>query len=94
MPLDKTDKSTWRAGPCDGPLEIVYEVYAYDLSVRGAYFDTRRAFFNGVCVFLQVAGAEQACAARVTADRRRDALPGTDMARWRVATAMTMKADG
>lgn len=90
IPLDKTDKSTWRAGPADGPLEIVYQVYAYDLSVRGAYFDTRRAFINGVCVFLQATGAE-ALPCEVTL-RLPEVLPGTDMARWRVATAMTIKS--
>src|SRR5262245_47700735 len=33
VPIEKVDKSTWRCAPCDGPLELRYRVYAYDLSV-------------------------------------------------------------
>ncbi|WP_198314680.1 M61 family metallopeptidase [Chitinibacter sp. GC72] len=58
VPLEKLDKSTWQAAPCQGPLTVSYEVYAFDLSVRGAYLDQTRAFFNGTSVFLQVQGQE------------------------------------
>ena len=38
------------------------EVYAWDLSVRGAHLDTSHGFFNGPSVFLRVAGQEdRAC---------------------------------
>ena len=82
--LEKVDKHTWRAAPCDGPLSVVCEVYAWDLSVRGAHLDTTHGFFNGPCVFLRVEGqADSPCALEI--------LPpsGSTYRRWRVATAMT-----
>jgi predicted metalloprotease with PDZ domain len=54
VPLRKVDKSTWRISPVDGPLLLRAEVYAHDLSVRGAYLDLNHAFINGAAVFLRV----------------------------------------
>ena len=54
----KTDSHTWRCAPCTGPLIVDYQVYAWDLSVRGAHFDESHAFFNGCSLFLAVAGQE------------------------------------
>jgi predicted metalloprotease with PDZ domain len=54
--ITKLDKQTWQCAACDGALRIDYEVYANDLSVRGAHFDGTRAFFNGTSVFLKVHG--------------------------------------
>jgi predicted metalloprotease with PDZ domain len=81
--LTKTDKSSWLAEPCEGPVTVIAEIYAYDFSVRGAHLDNTHAYFNGPCVFLCVAGQQQlACEVQV--------LPppepiGQD---WRVATSM------
>ena len=36
VPMEKIDKHTWRAAPVSGPLTVRAEVYAWDLSVRGA----------------------------------------------------------
>ena len=59
------------------------EVYAFDLSVRGAHLDTGHGFFNGPSVFLRPMGKEQrTCEVdilRPTGARYRN---------WRVATAM------
>lgn len=55
----KVEKSMWRAGPGKGPLLITAEIYANDLSVRGAFLDFDHAFLNGVCLFFQVRGREQ-----------------------------------
>ena len=57
---EKTDKHTWRCAPCDGPLTLTYEVYAWDLSVRAAHLDDTHGFFNGSSVFLMVHGQEHA----------------------------------
>ena len=35
---------------------LEYEIYAFDLSVRSAYLDTRRGFFNGPSVFISIPG--------------------------------------
>ncbi|MFK8014117.1 MAG: M61 family metallopeptidase [Gammaproteobacteria bacterium] len=56
--VSKTEKSTWRCAPCDGSLRIEYEVFAHDLSVRGAHLDHTHGFFNGANVFLAVVGQE------------------------------------
>ena len=53
------DKATWEVDCHDGaPLTISYEVYAFDTSVRAAFLDSRRGFFNGTSVFLCVEGQE------------------------------------
>ena len=57
--MNKLDNHTWQAAPCDGPLRVEYEVYAWDLSVRGAHLDETHGFFNGTSVFLRVHGQEQ-----------------------------------
>ena len=58
--LVQHDKCTWhitcRAGE---PLVLRYEVYAFDNSVRTAWLDSQRGFFNGTSVCLRVHGQEQ-----------------------------------
>lgn len=56
--LDKTAKNRWRAAACAGPLRLRYWVFAADLSVRAAYLDDDRAFFNASSLLLAVAGQE------------------------------------
>lgn len=84
--LAKLDKHTWRAEPCGGPLTVTAEIYAWDLSVRGAHLDTTHGFFNGPCVFLRVVGAEsRPCEVELVRPR------GARYREWRVATAMRRK---
>ncbi len=64
-------------------LRLSYEIYAFDASVRAAFLDTRRGFFNGTSVFLRVEGREQE-----PHRLRIGALP----AGWQVATAMPATA--
>lgn len=47
-------------GGNDKPIEVRYQVYAWDLSVRGAHLDQTHGFFNGTSVFLAVKGQEEA----------------------------------
>ena len=58
--LSQLDKCSWQA-QCDSgkPLLLSYEVYAFDNSVRTAWLDASRGFFNGSSLFLQVQGQEQ-----------------------------------
>ncbi len=84
--LEKLDKHTWRAQPVEGSLTVSFEVYAWDLSVRGAHLDTRHGFFNGACVFLRVLGQESApCELEILRPM------GARYRNWRVATAMPRK---
>lgn len=81
--IDKLDKHTWQVAPCSGPLQIEYEVYAWDSSVRGAYLDERRGFFNGSCVFLSVVGqTHQPCLIELC-------RPDSDFCQdWRIITTL------
>jgi predicted metalloprotease with PDZ domain len=81
--LDKLDKHTWRAAPVQGALTVVYEVYAWDMSVRAAHMDQTHAFFNGTSMYLRVAGQEEKT-------HQVDLLKPQDAAAryWRVATSL------
>jgi predicted metalloprotease with PDZ domain len=81
--LTKLDKHSWRAAPCSGALTVVYEVYAWDLSVRAAHMDQTHAFFNGTSVFLRVLGQE---GLEHVVDIRQPRDPAAKY--WRVATAL------
>ncbi|WP_456379837.1 M61 family metallopeptidase [Thiolapillus sp.] len=81
--LAKLDKQTWRAAPVSGALVVEYEVYAWDLSVRGAYLDTTRGFFNGTSMFLQVAGQEH-----MPSLVHMEKPAGEECASWKLATSM------
>jgi predicted metalloprotease with PDZ domain len=86
--LKKIDKHSWQAAPCDGPLTLHYQVYAWDLSVRTAHLDQTHAFFNGTSVFLRVVGQENV--AHVVDIQRPQ---GDAYEAWRIATALpTLKA--
>ena len=53
----KTSKNRWRLFNTDHELmTIEYDVYAYDLSVRGAYVDQTRLYINPACVCLALEG--------------------------------------
>jgi len=85
LPLEviKLDKSTWQCIPCDSPITLSYDVYAWDLSVRTAHLDQTHAYFNGTSVFLQVHGQEnKPCSVDIQPPQ------GVEYQGWRVATAM------
>lgn len=87
LPIVKEAKDVWRAAPARSAITVVARVYAYDLSVRTAYVDTTRAYFNGPAVFLCPEGHERApCVVDIVAP------DGEAGARWRVAT--TLARDG
>ncbi|MDR9497714.1 MAG: PDZ domain-containing protein [Hydrogenovibrio sp.] len=56
LAITPLDAAHWQIEPTEGPVEVRYQVYAWDLSVRGAHFDATHAFFNGTSVFLAVEG--------------------------------------
>jgi len=81
LAVTKTAQHTWQVAPCDGPLVILYTVYAWDLSVRGAHLDESHGFFNGTSVFLKVEGREHLpCLLDLRPHRRLRA--------WRVHTSL------
>ena len=60
VPLQQLDKATWLAR-CDGtaPLVVRCRVYAFDTSVRAAFLDADRGFFNGTGLCLRALGRER-----------------------------------
>ncbi|NRT58162.1 M61 family metallopeptidase [Sphaerotilus uruguayifluvii] len=84
--LTQIDKHTWEAG-CSGrgALTLSWRVYAFDNSVRCAWLDAQRGFFNGTGVFLRAEGRE--------ADEHRVTL-GALPEGWQVATGLPEVAPG
>ncbi|PJO78665.1 M61 family peptidase [Neisseria brasiliensis] len=56
--LTQLTKNKWQANGQKGEWQICYTVYAFDLSVRGAFLSTERGFFDGACLFLKIHGCE------------------------------------
>jgi len=78
----KETKDVWRTSPCTGPITVTARIYAYDLSVRAAYLDRTRGFFNGTAMFLCPEGrAENPCEVEILA-------PADTETQWRIATAL------
>ena len=61
LSVEQLDKCTWQVQCSPArPLVLRYEVYANDNSVRTAWLDTHRGFFNGTSLCLKVQGREKA----------------------------------
>ncbi|KGT48854.1 MULTISPECIES: M61 family metallopeptidase [Acinetobacter] len=59
LKIQKFEKNKWRLFNTDHELITVeYDVYAYDLSVRGAYVDETRLYVNPACACLGLEGQE------------------------------------
>ncbi len=79
--VQQIDKTSWllECQP-DQELRVHYEVYALDNSVRSAWLDATRCFFNGTSLFLGVQG-------QTTHAHTLELVPHEDLAHWHVATA-------
>ncbi|EXJ15525.1 M61 family metallopeptidase [Imhoffiella purpurea] len=58
LSIAKSDKQTWICEPRGRPIRLSYQVFAWDLSVRGAHLDARHAYFNGSALLLRVHGLD------------------------------------
>lgn len=85
--IERLDKRTLRCAPVSGVLELHYSVYAYDESVRKAWLDARRGFFNPSSLCYCPAGYEHQ-AMELILERPADPACGD----WRVATSLTAVA--
>ena len=82
--IEKHAKDAWRTEPTSTAITVVARVYAFDVSVRTAYVDLHRAYFNGPSVFLLPEGHEdEACTLEIIAP------VGPQFASWRVATTLS-----
>ncbi len=80
--VHQLDKATWQIDCVPSlPLEITYEVYGFDNSVRACWLDNQRGFFNGTSLCLKVQGQEaQPHALEVVAPR--------EFPQWEAATGL------
>lgn len=86
LALSTVDKSTWSFESTGETVTVSYEVYAWDLSVRGAHFDESHGFFNGTSVFLCVDGQRNLpCSVEIQANEF------SKENSWKVATGMPVK---
>ena len=82
VPVQQLDKTTWQVDATPGkPLVLSYAVYALDNSVRTAWLDASRGFFNGTSLCLQVAGQE-------TLPHTLELVSTRATASWHVATGL------
>ena len=79
--VQQLDKHRWRIACQSGkPLQLRYQVYAHDPSVRTAWLDAQRGFFNATSLCLMVDGQTDA------PHHLSVAPPHTD---WELATGLT-----
>jgi predicted metalloprotease with PDZ domain len=84
--IERLDKRSFRCTPVKGPLTLEYRVYSFDESVRKAYLDTRRGFFNASSLCYCPVGFERD-AFEIEVRRPEDAL----CQGWKVATTLRAK---
>lgn len=86
LSIKKTEKNRWQLFNTDHELITVeYDVYAYDLSVRGAYVDQTRLYVNPACVCLGLIDQEQSpCEVEIF-------LPH-ELKHFQIATGLTAKS--
>jgi predicted metalloprotease with PDZ domain len=82
VPVHQLDKSHWQVDCVpSSSLVLSYEVYAFDNSVRTAWLDVSRGFFNGTSLCLKVRGQES----RVHA---LEVLSSRTIGHWELATGL------
>jgi predicted metalloprotease with PDZ domain len=84
--VTRLDKRSFRCAPVKGALTLSYQVYGYDESVRKAYLDTRRGFFNASSLCYCPAGFEHS-GFEIEVRRPDDAL----CRGWKLATTLQAK---
>ena len=81
--LTQLDKCSWQVAARAGlPLTLSYEVYAFDNSVRTAWLDSTRGFFNATSLCLRVEGHDDM-------PHTLEVLPSKAAADWSLATGLT-----
>ena len=83
LSVKQLDKCTWQLD-CkpEVPLQVQYEVYAFDTSVRTAWLDSSRGFFNGTSLCLRAIGHEEH-------PHQIDISASNTPDNWKVATGLT-----
>ncbi len=87
LPIEKMSSGSWIVRGARADLTITATIYALDQSVRGAYLDRRRAYFNGPCLFVLPEGRDAE-----TVELVLERPAGLICEDWHVATALTPAA--
>ena len=82
LAVSPIDKCSWSV-VCDiaKPLLVTYEIYALDNSVRTAWLDAARGFFNGCSMFLRVEG-------QTDAPHQVEIVAPSSLKTWRLVTGL------
>lgn len=88
LAVEKIDKQSWQLAHRNQSVQIRYQLYAFDRSVRAAYLDDEVAVLNPACLCLSVAGYEQ-----LPHSLKVHAPTDADAADWRLATALPAADD-
>jgi predicted metalloprotease with PDZ domain len=84
LQMQKLDKDSWSVQTSGKPITVYYQIYARDLSVRTAFLDQFRAFFNGTSLFIRIHGLESK--EHVVSISKPEWLDENKI--WKVATSM------
>jgi predicted metalloprotease with PDZ domain len=84
--VEKIAHNVWRCKAHSRSVTLRLVIYALDESVRGAWFDAQRAWFNGPCLFVRARNQPD------TAVRLILEVPGVPLDKWQVASAMAAVA--
>jgi predicted metalloprotease with PDZ domain len=84
--VEKVASDSWVVRGAQREVTLIAVVYALDQSVRGAYLDRRRGYFNGPCVLMLPEGRD---AEPIEIALDRPVQPQAE--NWRVATALAPK---
>ena len=90
LALERINNDQWRLPKVSGAVEVLTTIYAYDPSVRAAFLDTERAFFNASSLCLEVKGqSDLPCSLAI-------APPESEFAaHWSIQTTLrSVKTDG
>ncbi|HWU68130.1 MAG TPA: PDZ domain-containing protein [Stenotrophobium sp.] len=87
--VTRLDKRSFRCAPGRGALTLEYSVYAHDPSVRKAWLDDRRGFFNASSLCYCPVGFERS---EFEIEIRRPA--GSQCKDWKLATTLAAKKVG
>lgn len=86
--LMQQDKQSWQLCCNNERVTVVYQLYAYDLSVRAAYIDDEVAILNPACLCLAVSGQQEfPHQLHVTKPQANAAVD------WRLATGLHRSSD-
>jgi predicted metalloprotease with PDZ domain len=86
--ITKTAKNRWELTAPGKSIEIRYQVYAWDFSVRAAHLDQTHGFFNNTSLCISVDGrTDQPCLLTINAPSEQS-IGNASFSKWKLATTL------